>query len=268
MKDVIQSRKKSLTSRGSALWYLGVLPRRFRDKRLGLLKGYWDYFKLQRETRRVLTDRVLLEGYVTVVITSAGRKAYLEQTIDSLRKWLEYDASKLCWYLIDDFPDSPETRAYIEGLSGFDLKILNPTNMGLGYSLNRIYREIQTEFVLHCEDDWLFLQKIPLAEMICLMQDHPELRQLALFGDTGGNQRNRKLKSVGKIGLDSSKYGFPPHLARMRLFIENQPFPLYYTELEYTLKLERSGWRVSGIYGYPDDKFVRHLGTVRKVKNV
>ncbi|MCC7162724.1 MAG: glycosyltransferase family 2 protein [Anaerolineae bacterium] len=262
----IENLKQRVARRGSLIWYLGVLPQRFREKRLGLLSSYIEYRRIGQANAKHLKGRILEPDHVTVLITSGGRKEYLEQTLESLNRYLEYDASKLRWYIIDDMPDSLETRRFIEELPGFDLKIFNPKNMGLGYSLNRIYVEVKTEFVFHCEDDWLFIRPIPIEKMIGILRENPHLRQLWLARALPPRKKPRVVHDTGKGFVEyKGKFGFVPHLGRMQLYIDHQPIPLDYAELEYTLKLERSGVWTTGILGYPDEHYVIHLGEMRTV---
>ncbi len=254
-------------SRGGLLWYMVVLPKRLRNKKMALLKSYVNYRQTKKDLSIKLEGKQLRKDAVTIVITSAGRQEYLQQTIESLKGHFIYDQKKTVWYIIDDFPDSIETREYIESLPIFDLKIFNPVNMGLGYSLNRIYSEINTEFVFHCEDDWLFLQPVPVSRMIKLLRENPHLRQLTLHSGSVKPKFENKVKLTDKGFAEThfKTFTFNPHLALTNLFIQNQPFPLMYSELEYTLKLERAGRSISGIIDYGSEIiYVQHLGFQRR----
>lgn len=255
------------TSRGGLLWYMAVFPRRLRDKKWALFRSYFNYYQTKKDLSLKLNGKQLKKDAVTIVIMSAGRKEYLQQTIESLKEHFIYDQDKTFWYIIDDFPDSFETREYIESQPIFDLKIFNPVNIGLGYSLNRIYSEISTEFVFHCEDDWLFLWDVPVSRMIQLLRENPNLRQLTLHSGKVKPKFEHKVKLTNKDFAEThfKTFTFNPHLALTNIFIQNQPFPLMYSELEYTLKLERAGYSVSGIIDYGSEIiYVQHLGLQRK----
>jgi len=259
----------SKVRKGSLLWYVFAFPKRLRDRRVKFLRSCFDYYLIKKSNERRLKGKKLKKGCITTIITSAGRREYLEPTIESLRKNFIYDRDKVLWYIIDDYPDSTGTRQYIGGLAGFDLKILNARNKGLGYCLNQIYAEVNTEFVFHCEDDWLFLRPIPVEHMMRVLQENPHLRQLLLFRVPIGRDYRGEVKITSKGYAEYyHRFSFNPHLAKTELFIEHQPFPLYYTELEYTIKLERSGQTVSGILGYGEEPYVKHLGVNRKTKLV
>lgn len=268
MTDHLIQLKQQFHKRGSPLWYARALLARLHRRRLLLIKDYFDYILLARENARKMRGKSLREGQVTVVITSAGRRDYLQQTIQSLDQNLLFDRSKLKWFIIDDYPDSLETRDFIENLSGFDLKLLNPKNMGLGYSLNKIYIEIDTEFVFHCEDDWLFLRPLDLNTMIRILRENPYLRQLLPFRYLLGPRRHPAKMTDKGFAEKFHKFSLNPHLARTDLYIANQPFPLYQTELEYTLKLERKGWKVSGVFEYGEEPYIAHLGVDKKATKI
>lgn len=270
MNQTIKKFAKNKVRSGSFLWYslweAFVFPKRLREKKYGFIKSHFDYYRIKNLNQEKLKDRKLKKGWVTIVFTSAGRKEYLEKTIESLRNNFVYDRNKVLWYIIDDYPDSPETREYIESLTDFDLKIFNPANLGWGRSLNKIYSEITTEFVFHAEDDWLFLKPVPVEQMMCALNKNPYWRQLLLFRTI--DDYDGKFKVVGNGYAEySHKFSFNAHMTKTEQFIKNQPFPLNYVEMEYTLKLERSGLFVAGMLGYGESPYIEHLGITRKVAN-
>jgi hypothetical protein len=255
-------------ARGSLLWYAAVIPRRLRLRGVEYLRAEVEYRRLRRESARQVPG-ALRPGAVTVLITSAGRVEYLEPTIRSLRSHLVAEGVDVRWVLIDDDPSSGPTREYLARLEGFDRIVLNERNRGLGHSLNAAYSTLDTEYVFHCEDDWLFLRDVPLARMIASLAAHPELRQLLLFREAihAGEYPDAQLLPDG-IAAVRHKFSFNPHLARASLYVETRPFPLAYTELEWTLKLERRGQRVSGVWGFGEAPFVRHIGIKKSVARI
>jgi len=248
---------------GGILWHILVFPQRFRRHGFRIFKGYWE----ARETKKMiapLKTREFLKDHVSIVIQSAGRQEYLERTIEALRKYFDYDPAKTHWIIIDDYPDSKETRDYIKSLDFFDKVILNERNRGLGYSINRIFAEVQTEFVFYCQEDFELLQPVSVKDMMQILQDNPHLRQLMLSLEW------KTLDGMRPTGRGYSEYtkmfGFTPYFASMEFFRKNLPFPFYFTNVEFGFKIGRKGWTISGVVdiinGTPH---VRHLGEMRIV---
>jgi len=204
-----------------------------------------------------------LKDGITVVITSAGRKEYLVPTLESMRKHLKYDG-KIYWYIIDDLPDSKETREFIKN-SNFDLTILNSKNKGLGYSLNKIYSEIKTKYVFHCEDDWLFMRDVPLNKTINLFEKN-KLSQLILnkksFNERRIDPENKQIINGKKFAIYNG-FSFNPHLTTINIFRKFMPFSYAYTEEVWSMKY-RQNKLISGIYFEDNNLFIKHLGVKKK----
>lgn len=199
------------------------------------------------------------EEALTIIITSAGRKDYLKKTIDSLSLNLRYEG-KIYWHIIDDNPESTETRSYISS-KYFDKVIFNKKNLGLGLSLNKIYRTIRTKYILHCEDDWLFLEPVNVTELINVLKRENEQIQLIL------NRKERyklpPLVEHGKAYI-TRYYSFNPHLISFDLIPEILPFSRENTERTISDQMRRKNVK-SIVYGFKKNNFVSHLGKVSLV---
>ncbi len=249
---------------GGFLWHILVFPQRFRRHGFRIFKGYWE----ARETKKMiapLKTRKFLKNHVSIVIQSAGRKEYLERTIEALRKYFDYDPAKTHWLIIDDYPVSKETRDYIKSLDFFDTLILNERNRGIGYSINRIFAEVKTEFVFYCQEDYEFLRPIHIEEMIKILRENSHLSQIMPIGNE--KKRYTDFRQVSeKYGECYSMFGFWPYLASMEFFVKVLPFPFYFTAPEFTFNVRRRGWKTYGVFGSPnDDPYVQHIGEERKI---
>ncbi|MCP6726790.1 MAG: glycosyltransferase family 2 protein [Patescibacteria group bacterium] len=263
---IIKQRLQSKVTEGNLLWRLLVFPGRFSRYKLKLILAYFELYSLRKSLKSKLSGKKLKNNEVTIIITSAGRKEYLQKTIESLRKYFQYDDKKTKWFIIDDYPESQETRSYIENLKGFDLKLLNTKNRGLGYSLNRIYSEVESEFVFHCEDDWEFLRPIPIMKMMTLLRQDSTLGQILAYREpinqreyVGAKEKDKGYAEYNRI------FAFNPYLTKMELFLRFYPFALYFTAYEYALKVRKGGYK-SGIIGYHEAPYVRHLGAHRRAR--
>jgi hypothetical protein len=63
----------------------------------------------------------------------------------------------------------------------------NGERRGQIFSIDRAYREVNTEFIMHCEDDWLFERGAGefVRESKAILGEYPEILQVSLRGDTG-----------------------------------------------------------------------------------
>uniref|UniRef100_A0A7S4L9L5 Glycosyltransferase 2-like domain-containing protein n=1 Tax=Guillardia theta TaxID=55529 RepID=A0A7S4L9L5_GUITH len=91
---------------------------------------------------------------VSVVLTSCGRLAGLRRTILSLLRANTYPIDR--YILIEDSGDMSMAARVIEEFGDiFDI-IVNKKRMGQLYSIDKAYSAVNTEFIFHCEDDWIF----------------------------------------------------------------------------------------------------------------
>ena len=88
---------------------------------------------------------------ISLAITSCGRFDLLERTIASMRPWIDRFPHR---FLVEDSAESPEIFNRLED-AGFTI-LVNGSNLGQHSSIDRMYSEIKTRFVFHCEDDWEF----------------------------------------------------------------------------------------------------------------
>ena len=92
---------------------------------------------------------------VTVVITACGRTDLLEYTLESFFKYNTYPISKMI--IVEDSgkpQDFSKCKSYITCPVEF---IINETNLGQMKSIDKAYAKVETDYIFHCEEDWLFL---------------------------------------------------------------------------------------------------------------
>jgi hypothetical protein len=118
---------------------------------------------------------------VTLVITSCGRLDLLSQTVDSFEKYNTYQLSGRI--IIDDSAD-PKVRAKIEEKfsNTFDLYFNNPSLGQIG-SIDRAYSKVSSEYIFHCEDDWLFSRPNFIEESLTILEANSKILQVWLRGD-------------------------------------------------------------------------------------
>lgn len=111
---------------------------------------------------------------VTLVITSCGRFDLLEETLDSFFKYNTYPIKKI---IITE--DSTEGNKLKKLISKYDNQnfclIVNETRLGQLKSIDKAYREIDTEYIFHCEDDWKFLKKGFIEKSMELLEEDEKI---------------------------------------------------------------------------------------------
>lgn len=262
MSNILKRLVSKHIAPGGFFWHILVFPQRFRRHGFKIFRGYWGAQEARRMVEPLKTKN-FKRDHISIVIVSAGRKKYLERTIAALRKYFLYDSHKITWLIIDDYPTSQETRNYIKSLGIFERVIFNEQNRGLGYSLNRIFAEVKTEFVFYCEEDYELLRPVHAKDMIRILRTNLHLSQLMVLG----TKEYAEAQQTDKGYFEYYKsFGFWPYLASMNFLREHLPFPFYFTDLEFTFQLHKKGWRTSGVFGsISDPPHVRHIGEERKV---
>lgn len=94
---------------------------------------------------------------VTAVFTSFGRLDSLSKTINSFIKYNTYPIDK---YIIIDNSTIPNIydgiKSIVKDLNN-TLILVNEENIGQVASIDKAYSYVDTEYIFHSEDDWLFL---------------------------------------------------------------------------------------------------------------
>ena len=118
---------------------------------------------------------------VTLVITSCGRFDLLEETLDSFFEYNTYPIKKI---IITE--DSTEGKKLERLISKYNDKnnnfklIVNETRLGQLKSIDKAYREVDTEYIFHCEDDWKFLKKGFIEKSMELMEEDEKILVVGL----------------------------------------------------------------------------------------
>jgi hypothetical protein len=90
---------------------------------------------------------------VTVVITSCGRLPGLRRTVNSLLASNTYPVDQ--YLIIDDSGNVDFAAKLIEEFGDvFDI-LVNRQRMGQLFSIDKAYSVVKSEYIFHCEDDWV-----------------------------------------------------------------------------------------------------------------
>lgn len=117
---------------------------------------------------------------VTLVLTSCGRLDLLEKTIKSISNEILNKIPKKI--IIDDSVDEKnlielECQQKLGYLKNWKL-IFNKEKLGQSGSIDRAYSEVTTEYVFHCEDDWMFTDSNFIARGIKILDKYENILQV------------------------------------------------------------------------------------------
>ena len=91
---------------------------------------------------------------VTLVITTCGRTDLLEYTVESFFKQNTYPIEKV---IIVEDSSIPQNFKKVKTLIPVEVEfIINETNLGQMKSIDKAYAKVTTDYIFHCEEDWLF----------------------------------------------------------------------------------------------------------------
>lgn len=78
---------------------------------------------------------------------------------------------------INDFRDEPANQAFLEACPHGELICLD-RQLGHHGAVDYMYSKVETPFIFHCEDDWLFDESLDLDKAIELLNILPEAAQV------------------------------------------------------------------------------------------
>lgn len=122
---------------------------------------------------------------ITLVITSAGRFDLLKETLDSFFEFNTYPIKKMI--ITEDSTEGKKLEKLISGYTkngeknkNFNLPreiklIVNETRLGQLKSIDKAYKEIDTEYIFHCEDDWKFFKKGFIEKSLELLEEDEKI---------------------------------------------------------------------------------------------
>lgn len=114
-------------------------------------------------------------------IIGNGRRELLEQTVASAESHLK--GSFFTKVMINDAP-SPEYNQYLIDTYGDRFTVINhEKNEGLSGSVRSLWMWAQmqgAEYLFHCEEDFLFNQKVFIEDLAWILQQDTQLAQIAL----------------------------------------------------------------------------------------
>lgn len=182
-------------------------------------------------------SKIYLEN-VTLCLTIGKRPNELRQSLNSLLS--KVDFKKII--AINDFGDD-ETNAVFQELCPNGELISLGYNLGHHKAVDLMYSKVNTPYIFHSEDDWLFDDVPDFHQMIDLLQNHNEIvsvcfRKISDFPFTDDELNKIEYKNLNGIEIANLTplheqwygYSFNPHLIKKLVYDELSPFSNYKKE--------------------------------------
>lgn len=207
---------------------------------------------------------------VTLVITACGRPHLLKRTLESFMKYNTYPIIE--GFIIED-SGQPNINDFAHEIVNFPLTIIyNEKRMGQMFSLEKVYTQVKTDYIFHCEEDWEFYNPNFIEHSFQILDDDPNITSVHLRSYEDQISRyNLNLEHIQKDfynivetikGTDSDKragavFFFNPGLRHRKVFMAKIP---YDKDCEGTI-----GYYLDSIGMYSaitknKDGYVRHIG--------
>ena len=125
---------------------------------------------------------------VTFALTSCGRPDLLEITMDSFFENNTYNIIK--YLIIEDSNIEKINDKLKEKYKQYNIEwIDNTPKLGQIKSIDKMYSKITTEYIFHCEEDWLFIQKSFIEKSLHILENNNKIINVWLrdLKDTNGH---------------------------------------------------------------------------------
>lgn len=223
-----------------------------------------------------------MAGDVTLVITSCGRQALLQRTLESFRQFNTYPVAECI--LIED-SGKAGCNEHLQALLPFPVRTLyNPRNLGQIPSVDIAYGYVRTPFIFHCEDDWEFFRAGFIEDSLAILNKDPKVLNVWLRAHDDTNGHPIEDKDRGGYRYMAQHYAncwhgftFNPGLRRTRNCMRLHPYCdldvlipkgkeqlSIHGEVDLSIYFKLLGYR--GAITLNEGGYVRHIGDGRHVK--
>lgn len=201
---------------------------------------------------------------ITLTLTIGRRPDLLAQTLDSLLSKVNFSQI----VAINDFSDDATNQVFRKICSNGQLISLG-SPLGHHAAIDRLYRDLRTPYVFHCEDDWQFETKPDLQSAITLLSTDQKIssvcfRQIEDFGLQPDVLENLptvrsgtiEYKRLDRLHEQWHGYTFNPHLITLNALTNIGAFSKFKKERHISRFLRQQGLHVA--YLHPGS--CRHIG--------
>ena len=164
---------------------------------------------------------------MSFVLTSCGRLDLLDRTLDSFFKFNNFPLESL--FLTEDSIDQNIYYNIEKKWSGKMKFLFNKKKKGQIQSIVDAYKSINTPYIFHCEDDWVYTRKNFIQDSLKILDFDPKIIQVWLESKKSASRLDIfnygpliKHKGIGfrrvycKEGWEWGYFSFRPGVKRMR----------------------------------------------------
>jgi len=202
----------------------------------------------------------------TMVVTACNRPAYLEQTLDSI---LARDRSGIKRIIVIEDSTNPEVAGLVARVLADvpHLFLQNSRNLGQIASIDRAYAEVDTPYIYHCEEDWVFPSSLFLEESRTVLSIRPDICAVMLrdWDEASHEQRIAIPETIADVPVRVADpmahrrwgaFSFNPGLRRLSDYAEHGPYSAIGPERDLSFHHKLRGFRLA----YLEAGDVRHIG--------
>ena len=126
------------------------------------------------------------ESPASVVVTSGGRPDLLDRTLSSFFRYNTFPIREL---IIVEYGDAGQHQSLVQKYQRYPVKWLEGAGAGETAAIDIAYAAVESEFILHCEDDWEFTGPGFIEKSLSVLRHKDEVLQVWLraLNDTDGH---------------------------------------------------------------------------------
>ncbi len=209
---------------------------------------------------------------MSLLLTSCGRLDLLNRTLESFFEFNNFPLEAL--YLTEDSAD-PHVYAKIRHRWGKRLKILfNKKKKGQIKSIVDAYKLINTPYIFHCEDDWVYKRKNFIQDSLKVLEYDEKIIQVWLINQKSTSSFDifsygplKKHKGIQfrevycKEGWEWGYFSFNPGVKRMKDYKLIGGYEKYKNELDIGVTYKKLGYYTVILEEYA----VEHIGSNQSI---
>jgi hypothetical protein len=206
---------------------------------------------------------------VTFALTACGRPDLLERTMDSFISHNTYPIDK--YIITEDSTIAGLNDKLIVKYSDLNIEwIINETRKGQIESIDNMYSKIGTDYIFHCEDDWLFTQDSFIEKSMEILDNNSNilLVWLRAHNDTNGHPVTIYNNDYDLINYNYlvawHGFTFNPALRRLSDYKLVAPYSSVGHEYDLSIRYKELGFKAAIL----KDKHVEHIGWNRHMNDI
>lgn len=204
---------------------------------------------------------------ITAIFFSCRRLQLLQKTIDGFLRFNTYPIEKMI--IVNDSGDEFIHNVLKTMYPGFTL-VLNGKNVGLMKSIDIGYGYVKTDYLFHCEDDWMVTKSGFMEQSLEIMNNEPLIEEVWL-ADYNNYPLDEEIKDINGVKYRLAKeghenwYGFTTAcgLKRKSDYVKVGPYSwiergetIWHHERNIGLKYHELGYRTAALM----DEYAINIG--------